>query len=174
MGGMARLVRLQPRRAYHLYRRAHRRHRCLAPRGQTAAVNRRQATSGGYRQTGEARRKKTVEGDPAGTARNHQDDQTGRLQTLGGREREGGVRWNMSWTVVRDVLLTGTGVTVILIQAFSPHPSDVALATGLALTIPSAYGHTAALLGRGAGSSSPQSSEPPSSPPISPQEAGSR
>jgi hypothetical protein len=80
----------------------------------------------------------------------------------------------MSWVVARDVLLTGTGITVILAQAFSGHPSDIALAAGLALTVPSAYGHTAALLGRGAGSSSPPSSEPPSSPPISPQEAGSR
>ena len=57
---------------------------------------------------------------------------------LGRREREGGVRWNMSWVVARDVLLTGTGITVILAQAFSPHPSDIVLAAGLALTVPSA------------------------------------
>ena len=79
------------------------------------------------------------------------------------------MRWNMSWAIVRDlardVVLTGTGVTVILMQARSPHPSDIVLAAGLALTVPSAYGHTEALRGRGAGSSSPSGS---------PQEAGSR
>jgi len=58
-------------------------------------------------------------------------------------------------------------------QAASAHPSDIVLAAGLALTVPSAYGHTMALRGRGAGESSRSSSEPPSSPPISPQEAGS-
>lgn len=56
------------------------------------------------------------------------------------------MRWNTPWTVVKDIALTGTGMAVILSQVFSPHPSDVLLVTGLALTVPSVAGHAGALL----------------------------
>lgn len=65
------------------------------------------------------------------------------------------------WQLLKDILLTGTGMAVILSQVFSPHPSDVILAAGLALTVPSVAGHAGALLassgkhGRTGGESSP-------------------
>jgi hypothetical protein len=76
------------------------------------------------------------------------------------------------WSLLKDVLLTGTGVAVILSQVFSSRPSDVLLVTGLALTVPSVTGHAAALLsGRTAGpSASHGEALPPSSSPSS-QEA---
>jgi hypothetical protein len=69
------------------------------------------------------------------------------------------------WQLLKDVILTGTGVAVILSQVFSAHPSDVLLVTGLALTVPSVTGHAAALLsGHTAGPSSPAGqASPPSS-----------
>lgn len=48
--------------------------------------------------------------------------------------------------LVRDVLVTGTGLGVIVSQVFSAHPSDVLLVTGLALTAPSLADHAKALL----------------------------
>lgn len=59
--------------------------------------------------------------------------------------------------LLRDVLVTGTGLAVILLQAFSPHPSGILLGTGLALTVPSVAAHLKALLpsGPGDGESSP-------------------
>lgn len=50
------------------------------------------------------------------------------------------------WTLLKDILLTGTGMAVILSQVFSARPSDVLLAAGLALTVPSVAGHAGALL----------------------------
>ena len=58
------------------------------------------------------------------------------------------------WQVLKDVLLTGTGVAVILSQIFSPRPSDILLVTGLALTAPSIAVHARELLGGHTGSSS--------------------
>jgi hypothetical protein len=74
------------------------------------------------------------------------------------------------WQIVKDVLLTGTGILLVLSQVWAARPSDVILVTGLALTVPSVAGHTAALLsGHGGGQSSPpppplQSSQPSSQP----------
>lgn len=72
------------------------------------------------------------------------------------------------WYLLRDILLTGTGMAVILSQVFSARPSDVLLVTGLALTVPSVAGHATALMsGRTGGHSSPESpaqTPPPSSP----------
>jgi hypothetical protein len=67
------------------------------------------------------------------------------------------VRWSTSWAAVKDVLLTGTGMVLILSQVFSKMPSDVILVTGLALTVPSVAGHAASLL---QGPSAPRSSPP--------------
>jgi hypothetical protein len=79
------------------------------------------------------------------------------------------VRWRLTWSTVKDVALTGTGMVLILSQVFSAAPSDVLLVTGLALTVPSVAGHAGALIGsrpgHTGGSSSPPS--PPPGPPAS-------
>jgi len=85
------------------------------------------------------------------------------------------VRWDVIWAAGKDVLLTGTGIILIISQVFASSPSDVLLATGLALTVPSVASHARALLsgstpGRGP-SSSPPSPPPGSSPSGSSSEA---
>ena len=73
------------------------------------------------------------------------------------------MHWDTLWTGTKDVLLTGTGMVLILSQVFSATPSDVLLVTGLALTAPSVAAHARALLAPPhGGSSSPPS--PPSGP----------
>ena len=70
------------------------------------------------------------------------------------------------WLLLKDVLLTGTGIALVLSQILSPSPSDVLLAAGLALTVPSIAAHAPALLGgRTDGPSSPPT--PPSGEPSS-------
>jgi len=83
------------------------------------------------------------------------------------------VKWlTGTWLVVRDILLTSTGLWIIFRQAGSRHPSDALLAVALTLTAPAVGAHVRALLsspGESRSSSSPPSpSLPPSS---SPQEA---
>lgn len=77
-------------------------------------------------------------------------------------------QWTRWWPLARDILLTGTGMGVIIVQVFSRHPSTPLLWTGLALTVPSVVEHVKALLpGSPApdiSSSSPPSGELPSSP----------
>lgn len=67
----------------------------------------------------------------------------------------------MKWwrELIRDVLLTGTGIGVIISQ-IGPHPSTPLLLAGLALTTPAATIHAASLL---SGNPSPYS--PPPEPP---------
>jgi hypothetical protein len=79
--------------------------------------------------------------------------------------------WKKSWPLLKDVGLTGTGIAVILLQAFSAKPDGLLLGTGLALTVPSTWDHIKALMpssggGSGDGSSSPSSASdgPPPSP----------
>ncbi len=65
------------------------------------------------------------------------------------------------------MLLTGTGIILIISQVFSRSPSDILLATGLALTVPSVASHARVLLSGSSGrgpSSSPPSPPPGSSP----------
>jgi hypothetical protein len=67
--------------------------------------------------------------------------------------------------LIKDVGLTGTGIFVIVTQAFSSRPNGLLLGTGLALTVPSTWEHIRALLpSSGAESSSPPSEVPGSSP----------
>lgn len=81
------------------------------------------------------------------------------------------MRWSPFWQLGKDVLLTGTGVAVIMIQAFATHPNGLLLGTGLALTVPSTWDHIKALLpSSGAESSSPSSHARGSSPSSSGQE----
>ena len=72
-------------------------------------------------------------------------------------------RWDLIWAAAKDVLLTGTGMALILSQVFSRAPSDILLATGLALTVPSVAGHTRALLATSSRPSVPRPSRSSSS-----------
>lgn len=66
-------------------------------------------------------------------------------------------RWRQLW---KDVLLTGAGVVVILLQAtvYEAHPQPYIVLAGLALTVPSAAEHIRALLAPSGDSSSSESS----------------
>lgn len=83
------------------------------------------------------------------------------------------------WPQVRDILITGAGLAVILSQVllqvlWARSPSDVLLAAGLALTVPAGYAHARTVLPfgqAGAGSSSPPS-PPPGLPPSGPSSPG--
>lgn len=50
------------------------------------------------------------------------------------------------WALIKDIVLTGTGVALIVSQIYSSHPSDALLATGLALTVPSIAGKVRTVL----------------------------
>jgi hypothetical protein len=75
--------------------------------------------------------------------------------------------WNTAWALIKDIALTGTGLTVIISQVLSRHPSDVLLVAGLALTVPSAASHASTLLSARTGGHSSSSSPPHGSPPSS-------
>ena len=68
--------------------------------------------------------------------------------------------WDTVWTAVKDIALTGTGLVLILSQAFSASPKDIILVAGLALTTPSVASHARAILGAHTGSHSSGSSPP--------------
>jgi hypothetical protein len=72
--------------------------------------------------------------------------------------------WLTAWQLIRDVFLTGTGLWLIISQAGARDPSSVLIVAGLALTVPAASAHAAAVL---SGPSAPHgpSSSSPSSPP---------
>jgi hypothetical protein len=76
------------------------------------------------------------------------------------------LKWQTAWQLAKDVLLTGTGLVIIILQIFARQPSDVLLVVGLALTVPSAASHAASIL---SGPGVPPSSE--SSPPPGEQQA---
>jgi hypothetical protein len=73
------------------------------------------------------------------------------------------VKWETTWLLIRDVLLTGTGLVIIISQIFSRQPSDSLLVTGLALTTPSMVRHASALLGGPSVPSTPEHGPPGSS-----------
>lgn len=75
------------------------------------------------------------------------------------------MRWDTLWTAVKDILLTGTGMAMMLSQVFSPRPSDLLLGAGLALTVPSVAGHAGALLSGTRHAPTGGQSSPPSPPP---------
>jgi hypothetical protein len=85
------------------------------------------------------------------------------------------VKWATAWQLIKDIALTGTGLVVIILQVWSPHPSDVLLVVGLALTVPSAASHAASILsGPGVPESSGSSDAPggQASPPSSSSQSG--
>lgn len=74
-------------------------------------------------------------------------------------QKRGEVKWQILWQLVKDVLLTGTGLAIIVIQILSPKPSDVLLVVALTLTVPSGVSHAASILGGPGAHSSSESSE---------------
>ena len=76
------------------------------------------------------------------------------------------MKWGTWWQLLKDVALTGTGLVIIIVQIWSPKPSELLLVVGLALTVPSATSHAVSLIsGPGVPSSSESSAshgEPPS------------
>lgn len=81
--------------------------------------------------------------------------------------------WQRLWQrLIKDIVLTGIGGWAIVSQIQSPHPSELVMGIGLALTVPSVADHVRALL---PSSGPPATSEPgPGSPsePDSPQQGG--
>lgn len=77
---------------------------------------------------------------------------------------------NRLWSLLKDILLTGTGITVIVSQVVSQHPSGVLLGTGLALTVPTIADHVKALLPSGGDGSSSESRSPPTPQPSQPSQ----
>ena len=70
------------------------------------------------------------------------------------------------WSLLKDIALTGTGVGVIIAQAFSRRPNELLLGVALVLIAPRAYRHVKAMLpGSGGGQSSESPPQRPSSPP---------
>lgn len=63
------------------------------------------------------------------------------------------------WLLLKDILLTTTAMALVLSQIFSAAPSDILLATGLALTAQPVAWHARSLLAARTGT--------PSSPPAS-------
>ncbi len=71
------------------------------------------------------------------------------------------MKWQTAWQLAKDVLLTGTGLVIIILQIGSKTPSDVLLVVGLALTVPSAASHAASILSGPGVPPSSDSSAPP-------------
>lgn len=75
-----------------------------------------------------------------------------------------------AWEIIRDVVLTGTGIFLAIQQAYSLHPDDAILALAMGFTAPAAFEHVKALLsspGESVSSRRPPASpsRPPSPPP---------
>jgi hypothetical protein len=82
------------------------------------------------------------------------------------------VNWKTAAPIVKDILLTGTGVFCILWEVFSAHPSGLILGTGLVLTVPSTAEHVRALLPSVGGGQSSESSPQPTAPRSQPSRQG--
>ena len=77
------------------------------------------------------------------------------------------MKWLTAWQLIRDVLVTGTGLVIILLQVFARQPSDVLLVAAIALTTPTLASHATALLSGQPQPESSSSSSPHGSPPSS-------
>lgn len=77
--------------------------------------------------------------------------------------------WMRWWPLLRDGVVTGTGILVIFSQVFAAHPDGLLLGTGLALTVPSVAEHVKALLPGSGGPGSLPVSPPPGQRPSSPR-----
>ena len=75
----------------------------------------------------------------------------------------GFARFLESWTIIKDIILTAGGLTLIMVEVFAvPEPSDAVIITGLAMSGIGASFHVGAILGGFIGKSS--GSPPPSGP----------
>jgi hypothetical protein len=83
------------------------------------------------------------------------------------------VEWLTRWwrELLRDVILTGSGLAVIGSQVFAAHPNPYLLGTGLSLTLPSTYAKIREIMaipsGTHGGSGSPSPLPGPDSSPLS-------
>lgn len=68
--------------------------------------------------------------------------------------------WLTAWQLARDILLTGTGLFLIISQVGARDPNSALIVAGLALTVPAAATHAVAVL---SGPSSPTGHGPPPS-----------
>jgi hypothetical protein len=67
-----------------------------------------------------------------------------------------------SWAVIKDILLTAGGLTLIMVEVFAvPSPSDAVIITGLAMSGIGASFHVGAILSGFIGKSSGSGSQPP-------------
>lgn len=92
------------------------------------------------------------------------------------------MKWVLTaWQLVRDILLTGAGLWLIVRQGLAQSPDSALIVTGLALTVPAAATHTLSVLSGSPGTlhgrpssseSAPPSSSSPSSPPRGSGEPG--
>lgn len=88
------------------------------------------------------------------------------------------MKWLLTtWQLVRDILLTGTGLYLIISQVGARSPSPELIVAGLALTVPAAATHAASVLSGSpaTGHGQPESlssSPPPSSSPALPPAGG--
>ena len=79
------------------------------------------------------------------------------------------------WRIVRDALLTGVGLVIIVKESLlTSHPSAKALITGLALTGIGASFHVGAILSGHIGGPSSESSSSPGSSPSGPSPGSER
>lgn len=76
------------------------------------------------------------------------------------------MRWDTAWQLVKDVLMTGTGLGLIISQVGAQDPKSVLIWGGLGLTVPAATSHVVTILS--GGPSGPPHGPGPSSPPASP------
>lgn len=68
-----------------------------------------------------------------------------------------------SWTIIKDIVLTAGGLTLIMVEVFAvPSPSDAVIITGLAMSGIGASFHVGAILGGFIGKSSGSPPSPPS------------
>lgn len=73
------------------------------------------------------------------------------------------MKWlTAAWQLARDILLTGTGLWLIISQVGARDPSSTLIVAGLALCLPAAASHAVTVL---SGPSLPAHGQPPSSPP---------
>ena len=78
------------------------------------------------------------------------------------------------WVLVRDVVLTGTGIFLVFKETFAPGPDwEGVLGVALAFTVPSIAEHVKAILPSSAADSLSRPSEQHGSSPSSPMQGGS-
>lgn len=70
------------------------------------------------------------------------------------------MRWQTAWQLIRDIMLTCTGLALIISQIGAKDPSSTLIVAGLALTVPAAATHAKEVL---SGPSSPTPHGPPPS-----------